>query len=59
MGLEIDKALFCDKLDRMRIIWNNIMDFNPDGITERDLSELQLFAQFLKGLLEIRPQNRE
>ena len=30
------------------------MHFDPDGITSKDLAELEAFAQFLKRLEELR-----
>ena len=54
LRLQIDRDLFCKNLDRVRKIRNDVMHFDPDGITAKDLAELQIFAQFLKRLEELR-----
>ena len=54
VGLKIDCGLFCKSADRVRIIRNDVMHLDPDGITASDLSELQNFARFLKRLKELR-----
>ena len=50
LGLSIDRAIFCASLDRIRKIRNDVMHFDPDGITSDDLSRLRGFAHFLKQI---------
>ncbi len=50
LGLKIDRALFCQDLNKVRIIRNDVMHFDPDGIEPEDLIRLRNFAQFLKQL---------
>lgn len=54
----IDRDLFCQRLDQVRKVRNDVMHFDPDGITAKDLSEIQVFAQFLQRLQELRAQSR-
>lgn len=56
LNLGIDRDLFCKDLDRVRKIRNDVMHFDPDGITGKDLAKLQTFAQFLQRLDELRVQ---
>ena len=54
LGLEIDRTLFCREVNRVRVIRNNVMHFDPDGIAPEDLITLRRFAQFLKRLEQLR-----
>ena len=54
LGLEIDRTLFCNDLNKVRIIRNDVMHFDPDGIEPEDLIRLRNFAQFLKRLEKLR-----
>ncbi len=51
--LSIDRAVFTDKLDAIREIRNNVMHFDPDGITESELDILRKFVGFLQKLQPI------
>jgi CBS domain-containing protein len=51
--LEIDRKEFIDRLNRIRQIRNDVMHFDPDGLEDKDLSDLREFAQFLKRLRDI------
>jgi hypothetical protein len=53
LGLAIDRALFVEKLDQIREIRNDVMHFDPDGITESDLDALRKFVIFLQKLQPI------
>lgn len=48
--LAVDREIFCENLDRVRQIRNDVTHFDPDGITDRELFELRDFANFLKQL---------
>lgn len=50
LGLNLDRATFCRKLDKVREIRNDVMHFDPDGVDPSDLRELREFAQFLRLL---------
>src|SRR3954464_12021021 len=53
LSLAVDRGLFCKGLDRVRQIRNDVMHFDPDGITDEDLQKLRDFANFLKELESI------
>ena len=50
LGIAIDRTIFCENLDRVRKIRNDVMHFDPDGITSEDLGQLRSFTNFLKQL---------
>ena len=54
LQLAIDRVLFCKDLDRVRRIRNDVVHFDPDGITPEDLDKLRDFTRFLKELEAIR-----
>jgi predicted transcriptional regulator len=46
----LDREAICNKLERIRVIRNDVMHFDPDGIASEDLSLLRDFAGFLQRL---------
>lgn len=50
LGVSIDRGHFCDQLKRIRDVRNDVMHFDPDGITEESLLELRRFGRFLERL---------
>lgn len=50
LSLALDRAIFIKKLDEAREIRNNVMHFDPDGITDQELDALRKFAGFLQKL---------
>jgi CBS domain-containing protein len=50
LKLAIDRTIFCETLDRVRKIRNDVTHFDPDGITPQDLEILRDFGAFLKQL---------
>jgi CBS domain len=50
LKLSIDRAIFIANLDKVREIRNDVMHFDPDGITESDLEALRKFVSFLQRL---------
>jgi hypothetical protein len=50
LQLSIDRAIFIASLDKVRVIRNDVMHFDPDGITESDLDALRKFVGFLQRL---------
>ena len=49
-GLQLDRNLFCERLDRIREVRKSIMHFDPDGVEPEDLERLREFAKFMKSL---------
>jgi CBS domain-containing protein len=48
--LGIDRATFIAGIDRVREIRNDVMHFDPDGISEEDLRTLRNFARFFQSV---------
>ena len=53
LGLVIDRASFVERLDAVRVIRNDVVHFDPDGLIEADLKTLRDFSQFLQKLKNI------
>jgi hypothetical protein len=53
LNLSIDRTVFIDRLNEIREIRNDVMHFDPDGITELELATLRTFARFLQKLQPI------
>jgi len=51
--LGVDRVVFGKGLDEVRRIRNDVMHFDPDGLSDEDLATLRRFVQFLQGLREI------
>lgn len=49
----LDRGTFISYLERVREIRNETMHFDPDGIDDKDLTELREFAELLKQVKEI------
>lgn len=54
LGLQLDRKVFIEKLDKVRTIRNDVMHFDPDGISEEDLETLRTFASFLQTLADVK-----
>jgi CBS domain-containing protein len=52
-GLRVDRKVFVKELDKVRLIRNDVMHFDPDGITNEDHSLLRHFVQFLHDVRRI------
>lgn len=50
IGLTVDRVVFITRLNKIREIRNDIMHFDPDGITEEQLNELKNMSSFLHEL---------
>lgn len=50
LALPIDRAIFCKDLDQVREIRNDVMHFDPDPMSEKDLTVLRQFVRFLQSL---------
>lgn len=53
LGLAIDRKYFCDRLDLVRRVRNDVMHFDPDGIKPDQLRDLHEVSQAL-SLLQAR-----
>lgn len=53
VGLAVDRAVFVKELDRIRIIRNDVMHFDPDGISEDNHNLLRRFVRFLQQLQKL------
>lgn len=53
LALGIDRVTFVRELDRIRGIRNDVMHFDPDGITDGDLQTIRRFVGFLQKLMDI------
>lgn len=49
----IDRGVFIGRLDKVRLIRNDVMHFDPDGIPDSDLRVLRDFVRFLQSLSEL------
>ncbi|MFI0483120.1 CBS domain-containing protein [Actinomadura sp. 9N215] len=47
---DIDHQVFVDKLDRVRVIRNDVMHFSPEGVRDEHTRALNAFIKFIKGL---------
>jgi predicted transcriptional regulator len=53
IGLNLDRTAFCSELTAINVIRNDVMHFDPDPLTEQDLSKLRNVAKMfdlLRGL---------
>lgn len=53
LGLKIDRRRFIEQLKRIRDIRNDVMHFDPDGITPEELEDLRRFSDFLERLQRV------
>lgn len=53
LGLAIDRGVFLEQLGKIRLIRNDVMHFDPDGIAPLDLEMLRRFVRFMQGLRTI------
>ncbi|MBC7876571.1 MAG: CBS domain-containing protein [Anaerolineales bacterium] len=53
LNLNLDRSAFVGFLDEVRVIRNDVMHFDPDGISESDLDTLRNFVEFLQSLSKI------
>ncbi len=50
LGLNVCRVVFCDEMNKVREIRNDVMHFDPDGIEEAQYEQLRRFARFLDEL---------
>jgi CBS domain-containing protein len=50
IGLDLDRSVFIELLEKVREVRNDVMHFDPDGIEDQSLAALRDFAKFLRML---------
>lgn len=50
LSLRVDREVFINKLDGIREIRNDVMHFDPDGISEQELGELRDLVRLMQNL---------
>ena len=53
LNLNIDRKEFVKHLDSVRKIRNDIMHFNPDGLSDEDINTLKASTRFLANLVSV------
>jgi hypothetical protein len=53
LDIFIDRGVFIGQLDKIRLIRNDVMHFDPDGLSPSDLETLRSFVLFLQRLKEL------
>jgi len=53
LKLPIDRRVFMGHLDKVRMIRNDVMHFDPDGTEEAELEDLRATARYLRELHEL------
>ena len=53
LHLDLDRAVFIELLEKVRVIRNEVMHFDPDGIEDESLATLRDFVKFLRTLQTI------
>ena len=57
LKLSVDRGVFIAELQKVRIIRNDVMHFDPDGLPEAELLVLRRVARFLQQISEAGPRN--
>lgn len=57
IGIKVDRERFVSELDAVRLIRNDVMHFDPDGVGDEALATLRRFAAFLQRLRQLEPDN--
>ena len=50
LSISIDRKTFCDHLEKIKDVRNNIMHFDPDGLDEQSIDTLRTFVRLLQTL---------
>lgn len=53
LNIPVHRSEFVKRLDRVREIRNDVMHFDPDGLSEDDLATLRDFTRFLRNLRDL------
>ena len=60
MKLSVDRKIFVRNLDKVRRIRNDVMHFDPDGVSDDDLEALRKFTMFLQSLqITLAPRSKD
>lgn len=54
LNLSLDRSTFTNRLDEVRRIRNDVMHFDPDGISESDLDTLRETSQFFYAIAQFK-----
>lgn len=54
LNLEIDRSEFIQHIESVRVIRNDVMHFDPDGLIEEDIRMLRDVARFFENLVRMR-----
>ena len=54
LGLDIDRSEFLEHLDAARQVRNDVMHFNPDGVSPDRIATLHNLARFFQDLVKMR-----
>jgi CBS domain-containing protein len=57
LELAVDRVIFCQHLDEIREVRNDVMHFDPDGIEPDKLIRLREFTKFMRDLALVRNQS--
>lgn len=58
LGLPIDRKIFIERMDKVRQLRNDIMHFEPAGITDKDKQLLSETSAFLGNIIKMRNLQR-
>jgi hypothetical protein len=53
LGVKIDRKIFVSQLQDIRNIRNDVMHFDPDGISDEERKTLRKFSEFLRSLQQL------
>ena len=53
LGIVADRKTFCSKMNDVRIIRNDVMHFDPDGIDDEQFDQLRKFSRLLDELARL------
>ncbi|WP_291276147.1 CBS domain-containing protein [Flavobacterium sp.] len=54
LAIKIDRKIFCEHLEKIKDVRNNIMHFDPDGLDEQSIDTLRTFVRLLQTLSVIK-----
>ena len=53
LSIPVDRLEVVNRLDKVRILRNDVMHFDPDGLSDPDIKTLRDFASFLQTLNDL------
>ena len=53
LAIKVDRRVFIEKLDEIRRIRNDVMHFDPDGISPNEVKVLRDFARLMQSLAQM------